>query len=292
MNIFHFNKVVTLTSTILLLNSSLHALLELNITPYRQWGNNTCWAACSYMVLNAYQASGIGTDEMNIRRFAFPPNGPDVTNQLFGTAISVDEIIYYYGFINSNPTDFNPVTQGGNISQNDLTSEIFVGRPIFCGRLIYDGTATGRKHMLVITGYTGSGGSNAGNVVYNDPATGSRSVQSYAEFVRRGNEYIWYQTLRLTTNPRVPIPTGFYDWVRISNGGTTTVTPSTTSLTYTAGFNSNEQPPAYPVLWNWKLKFVHSGGECIVRSWTSNSTSYQSTWNISNFSLPAGYQWL
>ena len=130
------------------------------------------------------------------------------------------------------------------------------------------------------------------NVIFNDPDNGgSRRVKSYAEFVRTGNSWAWYETLRLVTNPRTPIPLGFYDWCRIYDDGTTTITPSTTSLSYTAGFHSVEMPPAHPVLWSWKLVFVHATGDCIAQTWTSSSTNSELTWNISNFSLPIGYQW-
>jgi hypothetical protein len=50
-------------------------------------------------------------------------------------------------------------------------------------------------------------------------------------------------------------------------------------------------PPSHPVSWDWKLIFVHSGGDCVASSWTSTSTNSQLTWNISGFSLPTGYQW-
>ncbi len=43
--------------------------------------------------------------------------------------------------------------------------------------------------------------------------------------------------------------------------------------------------------WNWKLIFPHSDGDCTVASWTESSSKLQSTWNIPNFVLPAGYQW-
>ena len=61
--------------------------------------------------------------------------------------------------------------------------------------------------------------------------------------------------------------------------------------TYTAAFHSVDMPPAHPVSWDWKLIFVHDGGNCIARSWTSTSTTSQLTWNISGFTLPTGYQW-
>lgn len=291
MNASHFHRLVLGFSTLLLIISNSQAARELDISPYRQWGSNTCWAACSYMVLNAYQFSGIGSDEMIIRRWAFPTNGPDVTNHLFGTSVSVDKILINYGPIRSNPTPFNSNTGNGKILEGELTDEIDGGRPILSGRLIADGSQTGRKHMLLVRGYTGSGGSSAGNIIYNDPATGQRSVESYDDFVSLEN-HLWIETLRLTTNPRTPIPLGFYDWVRISDDGTTTVTPSTTSLSYTADLHDGDSDPTHPVSWAWKLIFVHSEGDCIAQSWSSTSTSSQLTWNIYNFSLPTGYQWI
>jgi hypothetical protein len=268
-----------------LFTSNAYSARELVISPYRQWGSNTCWAACSKMVLDAYQFS---KTEMEIRKWAFPPNGPDVTNQLSGTTKSTDKVFQNYGPIYSTFTPFNTSSRGGNISQSDLTSEIDRGRPILSGRLIADGSPTGSGHMFLITGYTGSGGSTAGKVIYNDPASGTRKEQTYAEFVRTGNGYIWFETLRLTTNPRFPIPvgTGPKELVRI-NSGTAEITQSPQSLSYIAYKNGDH----IPVNWNWKLIFPHSYGDCIVASWTVTGSNLQSTWNISNFVLPAGYQW-
>jgi len=271
--------------------SNVYAGRELVISPYRQWGSNTCWAACSYMILNAYRFTGIGSDEMIIRKWAFPPSGPDVTNQMSGTTVATDKVLEHFGPIYSTFTPFNSATGGGNISQSDLTKEIDAGRPALSGRLIADGTTTGRKHMLLIIGYTGSGGSNAGSVIYNDPSTGQRTVQIYSEFVRLGNSYQWIESLRLTTPSRTPISTGFNDWVRIQPGGTEVITPATSALMYRADYYSGSTPICYPTKWTWKLIFPHSGGDCIANSWVSPSTLTYSIWNISGFSLPTGYQW-
>ena len=281
----HYKRIFMLGILLTLFTSNAYAARELVISPYRQWGTNTCWAACSKMVLDAYQFYKTETD---IRIWAFPPDGPDVTNQLSGTTKSTDKVLQNFGPIYSTFTPFNAGTGGGNISQSDLTLEIDRGRPILSGRLIADGSATGRKHMFLITGYTGTGGSTAGKVIYNDPASGTRKEQTYAEFVRTGNDYIWYETLRLTTNPRVQIPTGTgpNEYVRI-NSGTAEITLSPQSLSYTA----YKYGTHIPVNWNWKLIFPHSYGDCVVASWTVSGSNLQSTWNISNFVLPAGYQW-
>ncbi len=288
MKVISIQRIIVFCYFVLSFSIDIFAGKELIINPYRQWGSKTCWAACSYMILSAYQISGIGSDEMAIRRWAFPPNGPDTTNYMSGTPNAVDKILQYFGSIYSTFTPFNPNTGGGNISQSDLTWEIDKGRPALSGRLIADGSPTGRKHMLLIRGYTDSGGSDAGNVIYNDPANGQRLVQSYAEFVRRGNEYQWIESLRLTTNPRVPIPTGIgpKELVRIQSG-TMEITQSPQSLSYTALKTGDH----VPVRWIWKLIFHHSYGECIAASWIVNSSSFQSTWNIPNFVLPSGYQW-
>lgn len=169
--------------------------------------------------------------------------------------------------------------------------EIDNGRPIIAAVAIDKGTGV-YLHDVLIKGYTGLSGSNMENVIFNNPEDGgNRQVLSYANFLRTNNSWAWYETLRLVTNPRQPIQTGFYDWCRIYDGGTTTITPSTISLSYTAGFGSVETPPAHPVSWSWKLVFIHTTGECIAQSWTSNSTTSPVTWNISGFSLPSGYQW-
>lgn len=291
MKVSRYGKAFIGLFAILFIIVDTRAALELEIPPYRQWGKNTCWAACSYMVLKAYNANGgldIGNDEMKIRKWAFPPDGPDVTNQLSGTSNSTDKVLENFGSIYSRLEEFNRSTQGGNIKEFDLIWEIDHGRPILCGRLISDGSSTGRKHMLVIRGYTGSGGSTAGMVIYNDPASGARGKQFYGEFVRKGNDYIWYQTLRLTTNPpqRIPVGIGPKELAQI-HSGTSEITQSPQSLSYAAYKDGDH----IPVNWNWKLIFPHSDGECIVASWTESSSTLQSTWNIPNFVLPAGYQW-
>ena len=173
-----------------------------------------------------------------------------------------------------------------SLTEIGITDEIDDGVPIVAG-IDFGGVG----HVVVIRGYTGSGGFDVGNVIYNDPNTGDREVYPFDSFVERTG-WKWNETLRMATKPRTPIPLGLLDWCRISDGGTTTVTPSTTSLSYTALFHNRDSWPTHPVSWSWKLIFFHSGGKCTARSWTSTSTSSQLTWNISGFSLPTGYQWV
>ncbi len=87
MNVFHYrNALIGLFAILIIIvvnmkQADTRAALELVIPPYSKWGTNTCWAACSYMVLKAYRAS-VGDDEMIIRKWAFPPDVPNVTNEL------------------------------------------------------------------------------------------------------------------------------------------------------------------------------------------------------------------
>jgi hypothetical protein len=290
----YINKLCILLLLTLTTPFYSYAGLELVIEGYRQWGTNTCWAACSKMILGAYGCTinGGAIDEKTIRCWAFPNepctgSGPDLTNQLFGLTRSTDKVLQNYGNIYSNPTDFNTSTQGGNISQTDLTKEIDQGRPILCGRVIADGTSTGRKHMLLIRGYEGSGGSNAGKVIYNDPSDGQRYSVPYDEFVRKGNAFFWYQTLRLTTNPKVKIPTGTgpneYVLIQTGTSNTVEISQSTRTLSFTALKYGNH----VPVCWNWRLIFSTVDGEYIVKSWNAQGSNFTSTWNISNFTLPS-----
>ncbi len=57
MKVFQFRNAFFGLFVILIIIADAHAALELVIPPYKQWGTNTCWAACSYMVLKAYRAS-------------------------------------------------------------------------------------------------------------------------------------------------------------------------------------------------------------------------------------------
>jgi len=256
--------------------------LELVITPSQQQGNNTCWAACCEMILGAY---GSTTAQSTIVNWAV--GGQDVGNDLTGRPTAVDKVLLEYGDIEPNYT--GPNLDGyGNISQSDLTYEIDWphGRPIIAC-WVWPG---GGEHALLITGYTGSGGSDAGRVVYNDPIDGMRHERSYAEFVRRGNEYAWRETLRLATDPPTPIPTpigGGDENVIIYSGGTTVITESTHSLSYSAGKSGQYTPTC----WRWRLEFPHTGGYAVVASWTQTGSNWISDWNVENFSMPTGYAW-
>jgi hypothetical protein len=108
-------------------------------------------------------------------------------------------------------------------------------------------------------------------------------------FVRTGNSWAWYETLRLFTNPREPIPLGIgpSHRVRLFDGDCTTeITQSPQSLSYRAYKYGDS-----PVSWEWKLVFPHSGGEAVVASWNSNTSQKDLTWSIPNFSLPSYYDW-
>jgi hypothetical protein len=280
------NQILILSGLIITsANYKIYSDREMGIPSCTQELSNTCWAACSYMVLNAY---GYSTTQEQIVIWA--TNGANVGNGLIGSNHTVDQILVHFGSI--FPGTFTETNDDGygNISKSDLSTEIATGRPIIANvRLVLNGS----PHDLLIKGYTGSGGEDVTDVIYNDPIDGQRKQKTYAAFVSSSNPggFTWKNTLRLATNPRTPIPQGFYDWARISDGGTTTITQSTTSLSYTAIFYNVDIPPSHPVSWDWKLKFVHSEGDCIARSWTSTSTNSQLTWSISNFSLPSGYQW-
>jgi hypothetical protein len=272
----------------LLLSTSLvKADRELVIATYRQWGNKTCWAAVSVMVLNAYGFPQ--TDEKKVRCWAFPiPNEnncdcslggmTDTDNNLYGAGNSVEGILYEFGTISGKDDDA--------LAPEEISGDINGGRPFICGLLNDDYS----KHMVLARGYRGNGGSNVTKVIYNNPSSGQRVEQDYTDFTVNSS-FAWLETFRLTTNPRKAIPVGMYDWCRISDGGTTIITPSTTSLSYTAGFYDGDSWPTDPVSWDWKLIFVHSSGACIARSWTVTSAVSDLTWYISGFSLPSGYQW-
>ncbi len=66
------------------LTISTNAELKLVISPYQQWGNNTCWAAVSVMVLQAYGYEE-HTDEKQVRCWVYPdPNEQDCNTSLGG----------------------------------------------------------------------------------------------------------------------------------------------------------------------------------------------------------------
>lgn len=236
------------------------------------------------MVLDAYGETEDQYDCAN--QFV---GGRQETVTMSGKVNSVDKVLAWASAgSNTIGTKYDQST----LYQQYLTAALDLRRPVIAGIILSNNAA----HMVVITGYSGTGGSNAGDVIFKDPSnayypTGRRTL-SYSKFEGTvGSSWCWNETLRLTTAPRNPIPTGMYDWCRIYDGGIINITPSATSLSYTAGFGSFDTPPAHPVSWTWNLVFVHSYGDCIARTWTSTSTANTSTWNITGFSLPTGYDW-
>ncbi|HAJ80455.1 MAG TPA: hypothetical protein DCO75_11870 [Fibrobacteres bacterium] len=265
------------------------AELELVISPEQQScqqpdGNGTCWAACCYMVLDAYSYS---TTQAGIVNWAVnntcSDNAVSTTcsaNCIEGTCTAVDMVLENFGPIGSSPVY-------GNLSQSDLIYEIDQGRPI-----IAHWQYSNYGHDLLIKGYDGAGGSGSnadvGNVIYNDPLNGARKIKSFAEFVQTGNYPKWDETLRLTTNPDYPIPTpiGGSNWVQVNTGGTTVVTPTTSSLSYSASSCCQS------ITWNWNLIFTDVNGPVVVASSSQpTDNNHTTTWNITNFAMPAGHQW-
>ena len=273
-------KKILFLGLFLLNMANIFASKEFSITPAFQEKTLWCWAASCEMVLDAY---GNSSDQYDIANWAVGNQNKMV--DMYGDAKTVDRVLAVIGGIE---TLYNlaALTEWG--ITYEIGDEDDNGVPIIAGIDI-----GGVGHVVVIRGYTGSGGDDVGNVIFNDPNPyfGGRRVLPFDDFVDNGPSWRWNETLRMTTMPRIPIPVGLYDYARISDGGTTTVTPSTTSLSYTAVFHNADTWPTHPVSWDWKLIFVHAGGECIARSWTSTSTGSQLTWNISGFSLPTGYQW-
>lgn len=108
--------------------------------------------------------------------------------------------------------------------------------------------------------------------------------------LQQGDFQKWKETLRFTTNPRVPIPTGVgpahvvllqeYDC-------TEEITQSPQSLTFRAIKWGDT-----PVSWEWKLVFPHSNGDAVVASWNTSTSQDDLTWNITNFTMPSNYDWI
>ena len=265
------------------------AYKEFTISPEKQTcdlgnGDGTCWAACSDMLLIAY---GFPTSQVGIISWAENNTCSDnvVTspcsgNYIEGTCTSVDLILANFGQIGTDVVY-------GNLSQSDVDTEIDIGHPIIAHWLY----SNGQGHDLLIIGYDGPGGygsgANTGNIIYNDPLNGTRETKSYGLFVQTGYSPKWDETLRMTTDPATPIgtPVGGNYWVQISPGGTTVITSTTSSLTYSAKNDFS------PTTWNWRLILSDENGDIVIYSATQSNSSMKSTWNITNFTLPAGHQW-
>jgi len=276
---------------LLLLAHIAFAGKEFDIDPIRQAKSLWCWAACCEMVFDAYKLeiySSYGyVDQYDVANWAV--NGNNEENNLSGDSISVDQVLWHFGSINSNYTAKPSGTGQGNISKYDLSYEIDGGRPIIVAVAVDEGSGA-YLHDVLIRGYTGPSGSSMENVIFNDPDNGgSRRVKSYAEFVRTGNSWAWHESLRLVTNPREPIPLGGGPSnvvILLEDDCTTEITQSPQSLSYRA-YKSGDSP----VSWEWKLVFPHSGGEAVVASWNINTSQKDLTWSIPNFSLPSFYDW-
>jgi hypothetical protein len=161
------------------------------ISPVGQDSTLWCWAACCEMIFDAYKIQPT-INQYDAANWAV--GGRNEGNNLSGTDTSVDKVLMHFGSIGSSYTQ-KPSNGQGNISKNDLSTEINYLRPIISNGNTY-------LHDVLIKGYRGSGGSDVNTVIYNDPDNGgSRAEKSYADFVRTGNSWAWYETLRLTKNP-------------------------------------------------------------------------------------------
>jgi len=273
----------------ILIVSDIFTMTDMNIATYRQWGNNTCWAATCKMILDAYKYPKTETD---IRNWAFPPNGQDVKNEIYGTTISCDRVLEnfsaYYIHVNYGYFD----QWNSYLTKGEIITEINARRPILTG---WRDLFLLAGHMVLIRGFTGSGLlGDLGNVIFNNPSDGLRTVQSYEWFCQHTTtnpDHIWNFTdwLKMTVGAKDPIPLGDgpNELVKIESG-TYTITQSPQSLTYTA----KKYGAHVPIRWKWQLVFVSTTGDCVVASWTNTNSNFASTWNIPNFTLPLGYQWV
>ena len=246
-------------------------------------GDGTCWAACCDMILNAYQYY---TTQPAIINWALTATCDDNQvnstcsgNSLTGFCTSADMVLYNFGPIGTDPI--------GYMLQSPLISEIDGGRPILAHWL----NSNGSGHDVLIKGYTGAGGTgdnaDVGNIIYNDPVDVNTHTLAYGAFVNASCYPTWDGTLKLTTDPVIPIPTpvGSTKWIAINSGGTTVITSTTSSLTYSAKNDFS------PTTWNWRLILSDENGDIVIYSATQSNSSMKSTWNITNFTLPAGHQW-
>ncbi len=254
---------------------------EFDIYPVIQDQTLWCWAACCEMVHDAYKVYTYGSygsgDQYDVADWAV--NGQNALNDIYGTSKSVDRVLWHFGSIG---TDYDLST----LWENYITREIDDGRPILAGIDL-----GGIGHVVVIKGYTGSGGFNVGNVIFNDPRPGTgRRELPYDDFAGEdGTSWKWNETLRLTSNPREPIPLGIGPSHRVrlqEYACTTEITQSPQSLSYRA-YKSGDSP----VSWEWKLIFPHSYGEAVVASWNTTTSQRDLTWSIPNFTLPSNYDW-
>lgn len=257
--------------------SNVFAGKEFDIYPVIQDQSLWCWAATCEMVLDAYDKENTA-DQYDVADWAV--DGENQLNDISGTDKSVDQVLWEFGSIG---TDYDLST----LWENYITDEIDDGRPIIAGIDL-----GGIGHVVLIKGYTGSGGFDIGDVIFNDPhdAWGGRRLLSYDNFVGEdGTSWKWNETLRLTSDPREPIPLGVGGdhIVRLQdNDCTQEITQSPQSLSYRA-YKSGDTPTS----WEWRLVFPHSGGEAVVESWNTTTSQKDLTWNIPNFTLPTYYYW-
>jgi hypothetical protein len=289
----HIKFVIGLFA-LLLIPAKVKAGRDLLIFEVGQAGQNTCWAACAIMVLRSYDRANI-TSELQIRRWVFDSGGStDSANALAGGPKTTDMVLKHFSqnYIESYSINTGTVPGCGGegcISQSMLTSTIDDGRPMIAGVTPVRELGVYSYHAVVIRGYTGSGGSVVGDVIYNEPRyNGRRHMMPYSDFVA-GDDWFWDETLMITSKPKadpIPVGIGSNEGVSIYNS-TTEITQSPQNLTFRAA----KSGPHVPVNWNWKLVFPHDGGEYVAATWSVTTSAFLSTWNVPNFVLPSNYKW-
>ncbi|MDR0308224.1 MAG: hypothetical protein LBI42_15525 [Chitinispirillales bacterium] len=200
---------------LLLINSNGSAAHYMRIPMIEQKGSNTCWTACIRMVLASF---GTYVTEEDVHNIAFPGIGwQNVKNELIGSFPSVERLLWEKWNIPVEPAL-------GRYSQPLLTSYINLNLPIIAGL-----KGKGRSdHAVVITGYTGSGGLNVGDVRFNDPEVTPSTPYGqvydipYSQFVDN-ILFSWDQSLRMLRY--VTYDNSWRDNIRNASSGTTITVP-------------------------------------------------------------------
>lgn len=258
-----------------------HGDLELVIPNIAQETQTTCWAACCRMVDKAYNPESI-----RLENFWTTMAGTSGSHSITGSDRSVDKLLSTYAEV-STLAGSGSLQFSNSTSDKGIKQQIDGGRPIVIRR-----AATWGGHFMLITGYWNDADQT---VIVQDPWNQSTPKKiyriKYSELLEDPDNTLirWTHTCRLTSNPKVKIPTpigGGTAGVGISIGslgGPFSISPSTTTLQFLV--SCTQTPTSY----RWKVVFPHSNGECVVASSTLGNYKI---WTYPNFSMPTGYQWI
>jgi predicted double-glycine peptidase len=249
---------------------------QLDIPNIEQETNFTCWAACCEMIFRAYGNTTITQEQIAIEKGI----GADKWNTANGI---LGALLYYSPNVIS--LAYDRAATMSEIVEAISGSDTRTGRvPMIA---IWKMTP-GDEHAVLIIGVSGN------NIIYNDPEDGDNAIPrqlSYEQFKKGtidGILHTFTKFIRLQSSPPIPIPTGIgsNEYLNII-----TYTSLISQVPQTLNFSAQKYGDHTPITWTWRLLFPYDDGDYLAAYWSYNGSQFSSTWTISNFILPSGYNW-